>query len=121
VLAYLASKAQFLKDAPTIEDIVKTAAKKKLDEGATPHHHDNSSCVLYRARNGATGSRLSLTDRRTVKSSGINSSVRHRRTDHICISQVRALEVRARQVRARQVRERQFRVRQFRVRQVREY
>lgn len=31
MLAYLASKAQFLKDAPTIEDIVKTAVKKNLN------------------------------------------------------------------------------------------
>jgi len=31
VLAYLASKEQFLKDAPTIEDIVKVAVKKNLN------------------------------------------------------------------------------------------
>jgi len=31
VLAYLASKEQFLKDAPTIEDIVKAAVKKNLN------------------------------------------------------------------------------------------
>ena len=31
MLAYLASKEQFLKDAPTIEDIVKTAVKKNLN------------------------------------------------------------------------------------------
>lgn len=31
MLAYLASKEQFLKDAPTIEDIVKTAVKNKLN------------------------------------------------------------------------------------------
>ena len=31
MLAYLASKAQFLKDAPTIEDIVKTAVEKNLN------------------------------------------------------------------------------------------
>jgi DUF2075 family protein len=31
VLAYLATKEQFLKDAPTIEDIVKTAVKKNLN------------------------------------------------------------------------------------------
>ena len=31
MLAYLASKEQFLKDAPTIEDIVKVAVKKNLN------------------------------------------------------------------------------------------
>lgn len=31
MLAYLASKEQFLKDAPTIEDIVRVAVKKNLN------------------------------------------------------------------------------------------